>query len=533
MPNFIINVKEKGAKKAEKNVKGLNKALGGLKSQAMMAAGAFLGAGALIAGIKGAINAFGEQELAEKKLEASLGHTSQALLDQAAALQQVSTFGDETIISAQALIGAFVKDEEQIKLATQATLDLAAAKGMDLVVAADLVSKTLGSSTNALSRYGIEVVGAVGSTERLESLTGNLADVFGGQATAQSETMTGAMQQMNNAVGDVAETVGGFLSPAIRKAAGFIKGASEAVDGFLESLINLSDEQIRNSINQDDLAERITKTKEEMHLLNSSLAQSSRDFGDQTNWTARSKDEFALLEERLISLQARYSSLSMVMVVPTEGIMQQHAQTMQQHQKEDAILAKKIKTRNAYRKANKEAAEEEAATKAKALKDDLRNAALSGQSASESMKSVVRAKAMEAVSGAISSIMRIFPFPLSLVAAAGAGSLVAAAIDRSLGAIPSFATGGDFITSGEQLIRVGDNASGKERVQVTPLDVGGQTTGGGGAVNITFNSPVMSENHTEEVIIPQIREAVRRGADIGIDDHIHASFGFGATSKGF
>ena len=104
MPNFIINVKEKGAKKAEKNVKGLNKALGGLKSTAMLAAGAFLGAGALVAGIKKAVDAFGEQELAEKKLEASLGRTSQALLDQAAALQQVSVFGDETIISAQALI---------------------------------------------------------------------------------------------------------------------------------------------------------------------------------------------------------------------------------------------------------------------------------------------------------------------------------------------------------------------------------------------------------------------------------------------
>ena len=70
MPNFIINVKEKGAKKAEKNVKGLNKALGGLKSQAMLASGAFLGAGALVAGIKKAVDAFGEQELAEKKLEA-------------------------------------------------------------------------------------------------------------------------------------------------------------------------------------------------------------------------------------------------------------------------------------------------------------------------------------------------------------------------------------------------------------------------------------------------------------------------------
>ena len=32
MPNFIINVKEKGAKKADKNIKGLNKSLVSLKN---------------------------------------------------------------------------------------------------------------------------------------------------------------------------------------------------------------------------------------------------------------------------------------------------------------------------------------------------------------------------------------------------------------------------------------------------------------------------------------------------------------------
>ena len=80
--------------------------------------------------------------------------------------------------------------------------------------------------------------------------------------------------------------------------------------------------------------------------------------------------------------------------------------------------------------------------------------------------------------------------------------------------IPSFATGGDFTTNGEQLIRVGDNASGRERVQVTPLDAGGEPTGGGGAVNITFNSPIMSADYTEDVIIPQIKEALRRGASL-------------------
>ena len=40
--------------------------------------------------------------------------------------------------------------------------------------------------------------------------------------------------------------------------------------------------------------------------------------------------------------------------------------------------------------------------------------------------------------------------------------------------------------------------------------------GSASPVNITFNNPVMSEDYTEDVIIPQIKRAVQRGADIGV-----------------
>ena len=85
MPNFFINVKEKGAKKAEKNIKGLNKSLGGLAGKAALAAGGFFGAGMLLSGMKQAIDLAGKQEAAEKALETALGGRSQALLNQASA----------------------------------------------------------------------------------------------------------------------------------------------------------------------------------------------------------------------------------------------------------------------------------------------------------------------------------------------------------------------------------------------------------------------------------------------------------------
>ena len=229
--NLNIKVRTKGAKKAKRDLKGVEGGMVALGKAAAVVGAAFFGAKKIVAGFKKLIELAGEQELAEKKLEASLGRVSQALLKQASALQKVSMFGDEAIIEAQALIAAFVDDEEAIKKATQATLDLAAAKGMDLTAAADLVSKTLGSSTNAMSRYGIEVNGAVGSTERLDSLVGNIADKFGGQAKAQTETMAGAIKQLDMAMGDLGEDIGEVFIKPVTTAATVLKEFARQAQG--------------------------------------------------------------------------------------------------------------------------------------------------------------------------------------------------------------------------------------------------------------------------------------------------------------
>ena len=208
LKDLLIRLGVKGDKKAKQKIKGVDGSLKGLGVSAIKAGAAFFGARALIDGMKQSVELAGIQEQAEKRLEVALGKRSKALLDQATALQQQTTFGDEAIIGVQASIGAFVKSESQIKKATSATLDMAVAMGMDLKSSGDLIAKTLGSSTNALSRYGIQVEGAVGSQERLESLTTNIAKLFGGQATAQAQTFAGSIEQMKNAFGDTAETLG-------------------------------------------------------------------------------------------------------------------------------------------------------------------------------------------------------------------------------------------------------------------------------------------------------------------------------------
>ena len=225
----------KAAPLAIRNNRLLNNSFATLRSKLLLASFAI----AIVNKTIGAtVRAFAEQELAEKKLETALGKTSKGLLAQASALQRVTSFGDEAIISAQALIAAFVDDEQQIKAATEATLDLAAAKGMDLTAAADLVSKTLGSSTNSLSRYGIEVEGVVGSSSRLNSLTESIAKTFGGQAKEQTNTLTGSMTQLSNIIGDISENIGERFAPMVsflaNKMSALLTSQTPVVDSIRE-----------------------------------------------------------------------------------------------------------------------------------------------------------------------------------------------------------------------------------------------------------------------------------------------------------
>ena len=157
----------------------------------------------------------GEQKRVEDQLAVALGRTSQALLDQASALQQTTGFGDESIIAAQAQLAAFTDNEEAIKRLTVSTLDFATAQGMTLNEAAKLIGKTIGSTTNALSRYGVTVQGAVGSTERLDSAVAGIATLFGDQATTRLLSFNGQLELAAGNIGDVGEDLGAELVPQL------------------------------------------------------------------------------------------------------------------------------------------------------------------------------------------------------------------------------------------------------------------------------------------------------------------------------
>ena len=160
------------------------------------------------------VKAFDTQIKAETKLLTALKGkeaVQKRLIEQAQALQKITLFGDEETIAAQAMLATMGLEEEAIMRLIPLVQDMAVAKGMNLVQAADLVAKSVGSSTNALSRYGIEIVGAVGSSERLNSATAALTQMFQGQAEAVAKQGLGAWQQLQNTLGDVSEEFGKII----------------------------------------------------------------------------------------------------------------------------------------------------------------------------------------------------------------------------------------------------------------------------------------------------------------------------------
>ena len=225
-----IKVRADGAKRAKKELKGVDNGLKSLGTSALKAGAAFVGAAGLISGLKKSVEAFASQELAEKKLEAALGRTSQALLNQAAALQKVSVFGDEAIITQQAFLASLEFTEEQIGSIIRASIDLSAATGISLESAVRNTAKTFSGLSGELGELIPQLRDLTAEEMKAGEAVKLIADLFGGQAKEQTETLSGQMQQLGNAVGDLAEKFGEkFLVKSIKSATTAMKDFAEQI----------------------------------------------------------------------------------------------------------------------------------------------------------------------------------------------------------------------------------------------------------------------------------------------------------------
>jgi phage-related protein len=238
--SFIIDAQNKAGqaiKEVESQVKGLEGKVKDMQPafQKMALVGTAAFAGVAAASWK-AIEAYMAQERAEQRLfhltEQTVGATkeqTQALLDQASALQRVGVVGDEVTIFGQSQLATFALQTQSIKELTPALLDLAVANyGVNvsqdqMINLGNLMGKVLTGQTSALTRYGVtfsevqeEVLKTGTELERASMLAEVLGQNFGGLNEAMAETAEGGLQQAKNEIGDLWEQIGKSLIPIVK-----------------------------------------------------------------------------------------------------------------------------------------------------------------------------------------------------------------------------------------------------------------------------------------------------------------------------
>ena len=293
----IIDIRTKGANKSKQKIGGVNNALGGLAKKAGVAALAYFGTQGLINAVKGSIDAFAKQELAEKKLRFAAGGATKELIKQAQALQKNTRFGDEAIIAQQAYLASLGLTTNQIKDTISASIDLSAATGMTLESAVMNTAKTLSGMAGELG----EKLGPAFRDLTPEALKAGegikfIAEQFGGTAQADVDTMSGSLSQMSNAIGDAGEALGEVLAPLIISSANAVKFMAEQFQSLfkwqdkyralaVETLGLLSDEQkllMQNKIT----AEEVSSTLEILNAIRETYNNANKLYVDGVEQTS-------------------------------------------------------------------------------------------------------------------------------------------------------------------------------------------------------------------------------------------------------
>jgi hypothetical protein len=220
------------AEKIERSNQRAAGSFGAIGAAASKAKGAILLIGAAIAGGIAAISKWTQaaavQERAETKLATTLRNLTgaredeiKALYDQASALQQTTGYGDETTISAQAMLATFQLTAQEIAVLTPRLLDMAEAarkagkEEVDLESISIALGKAFTAGVGSLSRYGVamseaqkEAFKLADQQEKVQILAEILDGNFRGLAEAIGNEYEGAIRKANAAHGDYLETLG-------------------------------------------------------------------------------------------------------------------------------------------------------------------------------------------------------------------------------------------------------------------------------------------------------------------------------------
>jgi len=212
-----------------------------------LARNALVGVGALVAL---AVRSAGIQEKAEIELAAALESTGQErenniamLKRQAAALQSVTTFGDELILSIQAQATLLGVTADKLGDVTKMAIGLSKVTGQDLAMSLRAAVLANQGEFTILQRYLPALRNAKTATEKLAIVTEAGARGFK-VAQEEAETFSGTFAQLKNAIGDTAEAIGDAFLPQLKS----LLKAIKAVIPTIQVWVGVNKQAIVNTV---------------------------------------------------------------------------------------------------------------------------------------------------------------------------------------------------------------------------------------------------------------------------------------------
>lgn len=156
------------------------------------------------------------------------GETTAAFQEQATALQNLTGYQDEEIISADNILARFKLTGEQIRQAIPIVLDYARATGTEVPAAAQNIGKALLGNTRALKSVGIEFTATGNTAKDFNDILGLMQGKVGGAAGAFGDTLAGKMDIAKAKLDDFKEDVGQFVGSQLLLLTGDLHGAASA-----------------------------------------------------------------------------------------------------------------------------------------------------------------------------------------------------------------------------------------------------------------------------------------------------------------
>lgn len=186
----------------------------------------------------GSIRAFGEQEMAARKLSEALKATGQdvganlpILQELANEIQRTTTVADDMVLSMQSTATAMGISSMQMEETVKNAIGLSRAFNMDLVTATKAAAAAIQGKTELLSRY-IPTLSEAKTEEEKLALVQRGAAVGYAQARAEAEELLGSIESMKNQFGDVAEIVGEAYAPAFRSAVAAMSAMANLLNSY-------------------------------------------------------------------------------------------------------------------------------------------------------------------------------------------------------------------------------------------------------------------------------------------------------------